>query len=309
MKADLFKHLFVCTLRSVFVLWVVTTATFFMIRWVPGGPFDSERVVDADIMAQLNTYYGLDGSAWEQYKNYYSHLLQGDLGPSFKIPGLRVQEIIKSKLPVSFELGMYAFSLAIIIGIPLGLLAAFYKNTFIERCIHILSLLGISLPNFVIGPLLVLVFAVYYPWFHASGFKTWGDRVLPTIALAAYPISVIIRLLQNSVIEISQQPYIRTAYAKGLSVFKIYSTHILKNAIMPVISYSGPMLAGLLSGSFVVENVFNIPGLGRFFIQAAFNRDYTLILGTILFYTFFLCVFNLVTEVILYYLNPRFLKS
>lgn len=276
-----------------------------MLQIAPGGPFDQEKKLPPDIEANLKAYYGLDKPLIEQYLQYLKNLLHGDLGPSFKYPGWTVNEIIASKIPVSIELGIYALCLALIFGIGIGVISAQYQNTRWDYLPMSLAMIGICLPSFVIGPLLILLFAIKLEWFHSSGWNDMSDRVLPAITMAIFYAAYLARLTRGSMVEVLKQDYIRTAKAKGLTTFKITFVHGLRNGLSSIVSYLGPALAGLISGSFVIETVFNIPGLGHFFVQAAFNRDYTLVLGTVLCYATAIVVFNLITDVILVCLNPR----
>lgn len=299
------KYIFKRFLEAVPILWVVTTLTFLMLQLAPGGPFDQEKPLPPDIEANLKAYYGLDKPLIEQYLQYLNNLLHGNLGPSFKYPGWTVNEIILDKLPVSAELGIYALSLAIIFGIGIGIVASLRQNTYTDYFTMSIAMVGICLPSFVIGPLLILLFAIKLEWLQASGWNDMGDQILPAVTMAFFYTAYLARLTRGGMLEILKQDYIRTAKAKGLSTWKITSVHALRNALPPIISYLGPALAGLISGSFVIETVFNIPGLGHFFVQAAFNRDYTLVLGIVICYAVVIILFNLVADIVLVWLNPR----
>lgn len=301
----MFKYILKRLLEAIPVLLVIITLTFFMLRIAPGGPFDKEKALPPDIEANLKAYYGMDKPLTEQYLQYLKNLLHGNLGPSFKYPGWTVNEIIASKIPVSIELGVYALSLALIFGIGIGVLSAFKQNTLWDYLPMSAAMVGICLPSFVIGPLLILLFAIKLEWFHSSGWSDMSDRVLPAITMAIFYAAYLARLTRGSMVEVLKQDYIRTAKAKGLSTIRVTFVHGLRNGLVPIVSYLGPALAGLISGSFVIETVFNIPGLGHFFVQAAFNRDYTLVLGTVLCYAVAIIVFNLITDIILVCLNPR----
>lgn len=292
-------------LEAIPVLLVITLLTFSMLHIAPGGPFDQEKPLPADIEANLRAYYGLDKPLFEQYIQYLKNLLHGKLGPSFKYPGWTVNEIIANKIPVSMELAIYSLIIALFFGVLIGIFAALNQNTFLDYLPMSLAMIGICLPSFVIAPLLILLFAIKLEWFHTSGWNTMSDRVLPAITLAIFYTAYLARLTRGSMLDVLQQDYIRTAKAKGLSPFRITFIHALRNALPPIVSYLGPALAGLISGSFVIETVFNIPGLGHFFVQAAFNRDYTLVLGTVLCYAIAIVIFNLIADVILVCLNPK----
>lgn len=299
------KYILKRLLEAIPVLLVIITLTFFMLQIAPGGPFDQEKALPADIEANLKAYYGLDKPVLEQYFKYLNNLIHGKLGPSFKYPGWTVNEIIASKIPVSIELGIYALVLALLFGISIGVIAAVNQSTKWDYLPMGVAMVGICLPSFVIGPLLILFFSIKLQWFPSSGWSDMSHRILPAITMAIFYAAYLARLTRGSMVEILNQDYIRTAKAKGLSTVKITFVHALRNALTPIISYLGPALAGLISGSFVIETVFNIPGLGHFFIQAAFNRDYTLVLGTVLCYATAIVIFNLITDLMLVWINPR----
>lgn len=301
----MFKYILKRFFEAIPVLLIIITLTFFMLQIAPGGPFDQEKPLPADIKASLEAYYGLDKPLFTQYLQYLRNLLHGDLGPSFKYPGWSINEIIANKLPVSIELGFYALMIAIIFGISIGILAACNQNTYLDYIPMGAAMIGICLPSFVIGPLLMLIFAIELHWLPASGWYDWTNRILPAITMGLFYAAYLARLTRGSMVEVLKQDYIRTAKAKGLSNVKIAFVHALRNGLIPIISYLGPALAGLISGSFVIETIFNIPGLGQLFIQSAFNRDYTLVLGTVLCYATALVVFNLFTDLLLVFLNPR----
>lgn len=276
-----------------------------MLHVAPGGPFDQEKPLPADIEANLKAYYGLDKPVIEQYFQYLKNLLHGNLGPSFKYPGWSVNEIIANKIPVSIELGLYSLIIALFFGVIIGIIASLNQNTYLDYIPMGLAMIGICLPSFVIGPLLILLFAIKLEWFHTSGWNDMSDRILPSITMAVFYTAYLARLTRSSMLDVLHQDYIRTAKAKGLSPARVTFIHAFRNALPPVISYLGPALAGLISGSFVIETVFNIPGLGQFFVQAAFNRDYTLVLGTVLCYAIAIIVFNLIADIFLVLLNPK----
>jgi oligopeptide transport system permease protein len=292
-------------LEMIPVLFLVATATFFMIRLAPGGPFSRERNVPPEVLRNLEKHYGLDQPLWKQYTSYLGHLLQGDLGPSFKYPTRTVNELIADSFPVSLELGSIGLLIALVLGIPAGVFAALRPNTRQDFLTMGVAMTGICLPNFVIGPLLVLAFAIKLEMFNASGWFVWQDRFLPALTLGLAFAARIARLTRGGMLEVLNQDYIRTARAKGLSESAVVLRHALKLGLMPVIAYLGPAIAGLLTGSFVVETIFQIPGLGRFFVTAAFNRDYTMVLGTVLFYAALILVMNFLVDLLQIYLNPK----
>jgi len=293
-------------LQIVAVLWVIITATFFMIRFVPGGPFTAEKAVTPEILRNLEAHYGLDRPLWQQYLDYMGKLvLHGDLGPSFKYASRSVNEIIADKLPVSLELGGLALGIALVIGLPLGLVAAIRRNTLFDYLCSSVAMLGICVPTFVLGPLLVLFFAIKLGWANASGWYGPNDRVLPALTLGLVYAAYVARLTRGGMLEVLGQDYIRTARAKGASVARILWQHALRGGLLPVVSFLGPAIAGILTGSFVIETIFQIPGLGREFVQSAFNRDYTLVLGTVTLYATLIVTLNLAVDIAQVWLNPR----
>lgn len=293
-------------LQAIPVILVVITVTFFLVRAAPGGPFSNEKAVSDDVKAALEAHYKLDLPAHEQYFAYMSDLFHGDLGPSFNFPSRNVNELIFQGLPVTLELGLYAMLIAIVIGITAGVIAALKPNTLQDYLPMSFSMIGICMPSFLLGPVLVLVFAVWLDWLPVSGWgDSSGDKILPSITLGAMYAAYIARLSRSGMLEVLSQDYLRTARAKGLPEHIVILKHALRGGLMPVISYLGPAFAAILSGSFVVETVFRIPGLGRFYVQAAFNRDYTMILGTTVFLATLIVVFNLLSDILAAWLNPR----
>lgn len=293
-------------LQAIPVLLIVITVTFFMVRIAPGGPFDAEKTVPPEVLKSLNERYHLDDPLYLQFYDYLKNISHGDFGPSFKYPGRSVTEMITIGLPITFELGMYAIFIALTIGISAGLLAAIRPNSAQDYIPMSISMVGICLPTFLLGPLLVLVFSIWIEWLPVSG---WGDspmdKVLPSLTLGFAYAAYIARLTRGGMLEILSQDYIRTARAKGLSEKAVIFKHALKGGLLPVVSFLGPAIAGLLTGSFVIETIFQIPGLGRFYIQAAFNRDYTMIMGTTIFFSTMIIIFNLLSDVIAALINPR----
>ncbi len=292
-------------LETIPVLLIIITATFFMIRFVPGGPFTSEKAVSPEIKANLEAHYGLDKPLYQQYFDYLGSLMKGDFGPSFKYPNRTVNEIIADKLPVSLELGLTSLVVALILGITLGVIAAIKRNTWMDYFSSAIAMTGICIPTFVLGPLLVLVFAIHLGWFNASGWYTSYDRVLPAATLGLVYSAYVARLTRGGMLEILNQDYIRTARAKGANEFRVIFRHALRGGLLPVVSFLGPAIAGILTGSFVIETIFQIPGLGREFVNSAFNRDYTLVLGTVILYASLIIVLNLVVDVVQVWLNQK----
>ena len=292
-------------LQTIPVLFVIVTATFFMVRFVPGGPFTSEKAIPPEILRNLEAHYGLDQPLWRQYTKYLGRVVRGDLGPSFKYANHSVNEIIAAKLPISLELGGEALFVALLVGLPLGVLAAVRRNTWLDYLASSVGMLGICVPTFVLGPLLVLFFAIHLGWANASGWYDWTDRVLPALTLGFVYAAYIMRLTRGGMLEVLNQDYIRTARAKGASELRIVLGHALRGGLLPVVSFLGPAVAGILTGSFVIETIFQVPGLGREFVNSAFNRDYTLVLGTVILYASLIVVCNLVVDVAQVWLNPK----
>ena len=291
--------------QAIVVLFVIITGCFFMMKLAPGGPFDSEKKVPEEIRKQLEAHYRLDRPLFQQYTDYLAGLARGDLGPSFKYSNRSVNEIIGGAFPVSMELGAYALLVALVIGLGAGVLAALRPNTLTDYVPMSFAMVGISLPTFVFGPLLVLAFAIHWRIFNASGWDSARDRVLPALTLGIYYAAYIARLARGGMLEILNQDFIRTARAKGASPWRIVIKHALRGGLLPVVSYLAPTVAGLMTGSFVVETIFQIPGLGRHFVTATFNRDYTLILGTALFLAAFILTMNFLADIALAWLNPK----
>lgn len=293
-------------LQTIPVLFILITATFFMVRFVPGGPFTAEKAVTKEVLANLNAHYGLDKPLYVQYFNYLSSVvLHGDLGPSFKYPNRTVNEIIAQKLPVSMELGAVSLVIALFIGLVFGIIASLKPNSWLDYLPSSFSTIGICLPTFVLGPLLVLVFAIWLGQFNASGWYTARDGVLPSITLGFYYAAYIARLTRGGMREILSQDFIRTARAKGASEARVILKHALKGGLLPVVSFLGPAIAGIVSGSFVIETIFQIPGLGREFVTSVTNRDYTLILGTTIVYACLIIFMNLLVDIVQVWLNPK----
>ena len=292
-------------LQAIPTLWLVATATFVLLRIAPGGPFDDEKPVSPEIKAQIEAHYGLDEPLLVQYFQFFGNILRGDLGPSYKYAGWDVQEIIAQSFPVSLELGLWALLLALIIGIPIGSIAALRHKKSTENILMGISAVGICLPSFVIAPILILVFSLQLGWFNPIGWVSASDRVLPVLSLSLLYVAYIARLSRGGMLDVLQQDYIRTARAKGITNWLIIVRHALRTALLPVLSYIGPTAAGLISGSFVVETIFFIPGLGPFFVNAALNRDYTMVMGTVLFYAVLIILFNLIVDLIQMWMQPR----
>jgi len=301
----MFKFLLQRLLIAIPVLWVAITIAFILVRLAPGGPFTDERAYPPHTLEQLQRHYGLDAPLPVQYVRYLAGLLRGDLGPSLTQGGRTVQEVITTALPISLELGAWSLLVAMLIGIPAGLASALKPGSALDHATMASALIGICIPPFVLGPLLVLFFSLQLGWVHAAGWNTASDRILPSITLGIVYAAYIARLARAGLLEVLPMDYIRTAHAKGLHPVRVIGIHALKPGILPVVSFMGPAIAGLISGSFVVETLFHIPGLGRVFVSAAFNRDYTLVLGLVAFYAALVIACNTLVDVVLALLNPR----
>lgn len=288
-------------------MFIIVTLTFFMIRLAPGGPFDLERPLDPLIMANLNKAYNLDAPLWSQYLTYLGNLLQGDLGPSFTRRDFTVNDLFAHGLPVSIMLGAMALSLAIVIGTTLGAIAALRQNSGVDYAIVALATFGITTPTFVVAPTLSLVFGVLLGLTPTGGWSGANPIywVLPITTMALPQIAVIARLVRGATIEALRSNHVRTARAYGLPQRVVVGVHALRGAMLPAVSYLGPTAAGLLTGSVVVETIFGIPGIGRYFVQGALGRDYTLVMGTVVVIAVFIVLFNLIVDLIYAVLDPR----
>jgi oligopeptide transport system permease protein len=288
-------------------LFIIITLSFFVIRIAPGGPFDEEQTLPPEIKANLEAAYGLDKPLLEQYGRYLSGLVRGDFGPSFKFKDFTVTELIAQGLPVSLMLGLSAVLLALLIGIPLGTLAALRQNSPTDYGIMAVAVLGIALPSFVTGPLFALIFGLYLRWFPVAGYESGDPQflVLPVITLALPVIAYIARLTRGSLLEILRTNFVRTARAKGLAERQVILRHALRPALLPVVSYLGPATAFVITGSLVVETVFGLPGSGRYLVQGAINRDYTLVMGMIVVYGGLTLTLNLIADLLYGWLDPR----
>jgi oligopeptide transport system permease protein len=288
-------------------LLILIAIAFFMIRVAPGGPFDTERALLPEIEANLRTAYHLDEPLYQQFLRYLGGLVQGDFGPSFQYRDFTVTELIMTGFPVSLRLGGAAILLAFVIGTLAGSIAALRQNSRVDYSVMAVSMTGISIPNFVMAPILILVFAVYLGWLPAGGLGdgSISNMVLPVIALALPQIAYIARLTRGSMIEVLRSNFIRTARAQGLSTTRILLRHALKPALLPVVSYLGPATAAVITGSVVIEQIFGVPGLGRFFVQGALNRDYTLVMGVVIFYGVLIIVFNFLVDLAYAWLDPK----
>ncbi|MDA9095836.1 ABC transporter permease [Porticoccaceae bacterium] len=293
-------------LQAIPVLLIVISLTFFLVHSAPGGPFSADKAVPPEVIKALEAQYNLDQPLWQQYVSYLGDIVQGDFGPSFKYPGRDVSELIAAGLPATAELAFYAMLVALVIGVSAGVAAAMRPNTAQDYIPMSAAMIGICMPSFLLGPLLVLIFGIHLEWLPVSGWGDMpGDKILPAITLGTGYAAYIARLSRGGMLEVLSQDYIRTARAKGLSEALVIAKHALRGGLIPVVAFLGPAFAGLLGGSFVVETIFQIPGLGRFYVQAAFNRDYTMILGTTVFFATLIIVFNLLSDMLAIWLNPK----
>lgn len=286
-------------------LFVLITAAFFMMRAAPGGPFDDERVMPPEIRQAMEAAYHLDQPVWRQYLIYLGNIARGDLGPSFQYENHSVNELIAAGFPVSLQLGGLALLLALLVGCSMGTIAALRQHSAADHAVMGAAMTGISIPNFVIAPLLILGFAVWLGWLPAGGWGSPRHLLLPVVAMALPQIAYIARLTRGSMIETLRAPYIRTARAKGLPMRSVVLRHALRPALLPVLSYLGPAAASLITGSVVMEQIFSIPGLGRHFVQGALNRDYTVVLGVVIFYGALIILFNFLVDLLYGVLDPR----
>lgn len=289
----------------VLVLVAVSLITFVLMHLIPGGPWDREKALAPQVVANLNAKYGLDKPLFVQYGNYMWGLLHGDLGVSYSFQDRSVTSILMQGLPKTATLGLTAFVLAIFVGIPLGMAAALRQNSAVDYASVLFSTIFASIPGFVLGILLMILFAVVLHWLPTGGWGTPGQIVMPAIALAALPAAFIARITRASTLEVLRQDYVRTARAKGLLERVVLVRHVLRNALIPVLTISGPELAMLVSGSFIIEQLFSIPGIGRLFVQGVFARDYGLVMGSILFYAFAVAVINLLVDILYAAVDPR----
>lgn len=299
------KYIIKRTGMALLTIWTVATLTFFVMNLVPGGPFLSEKAISPEATAALEAKYGLDKPLIEQYFTYMKDALHGDFGDSLKQRGRTVAEIITSKFPVSAKLGGLAVLVSLLIGVPLGCVSAFNRGKWLDKLIIVIATCGIAVPSFVVCTILMYVFGMELGWFPTFGLNTPLHYVMPVMALAFYPTAYITRLMRSSMLDVLGQDYMRTAKAKGLSQFVSLFKHALRNAILPVVTYVGPMMAYTISGSFIVEKIFTIPGLGGEFIGSITARDYTIIMGTTIFLATLMVIVNLLVDILYTIIDPR----
>ena len=299
------KYILKRILLAIVTIWAVATLTFFLMNMVPGGPFLSEKAISPQATAALEAKYGLDKPLWQQYLTYMAGASHGDFGDSLKQRGRTVMDIITMKFPVSARVGGVSVLVALLLGVPLGCIAALKRGKFLDNLISVVSTCGIAVPSFVICTLLLYFFGVKLQILPTMGLTSWKHYIMPVMALAFYPTAYIMRLMRSSMLDVLGQDYMRTAKAKGLAGGKILFKHALRNAILPVITYVGPLLAYTVTGSFVVEKIFTIPGLGGEFITAINGRDYTLIMGTTIFLATLIILMNVVVDIVYKIVDPR----
>ena len=290
---------------AIIILWVIITVTFASMHAIPGGPFTTEKKLPPQVKASIEAKYHLDDPVWKQYGDYLGGVITGDLGPSYKYEGRSVNDIISDAFPISAQLGLLSLMMAVVGGIAAGAISAMRPNGIVDYAVTILSTIGISVPTFIIGAVLVYVVGFELGWFPVALWRGPSYMVLPVLTLAAQPMAFIARLTRSGLLDVYQQEYIRTARAKGLSSWTILTRHALGNAILPVITYLGPLAASLLTGSFIVETIFAIPGLGQYFVTSIYNRDYTVILGITIFYSALVVFLNILVDMIYPLIDPR----
>jgi oligopeptide transport system permease protein len=291
--------------QSLITLFLIITFSFFMMRVAPGGPFDSERKLPPEIEANIKAKYKLDQPLVSQYLGYLSDIMKGDLGLSFRYQNYTVNELLYEGMKVSLTLGSLALLFALLIGVPLGIIGSQREESILDHLIVSTTILGISIPNFVLGPVLVMLFAILIPIFPAGGLDSFGSYVLPVFTLSIYYLSYITRLTRIGFIGIKRREFILTARAKGLSEPVIIFRHMLRGGILPLVSYLGPAAAGIITGSIVIEKIFNVPGIGQHFVQGALNRDYTLVMGVVVFYSTLIITFNFLIDLVYLVLDPQ----
>lgn len=286
-------------------LFVVSTITFMLMHAIPGGPFTSERSLTPEIEQALKEKYNLDAPLHEQYLDYMGNLLKGDLGVSYKKKGVTVNEIIIQTFPASAKIGMLAVVVILLVGIPLGIISALKQNSVTDYIITIIATIGVTIPSFVVGTFIIYIFSGKLGWLPAGGLESWKGYIGPVIALAGFSIAYVARLTRSSMLEVLRQDYIRTARANGLSKWSVIGKHALKNALIPVVTYVGPMIASILTGSFVIEKIFAIPGMGKYFVESVTNRDYTVLMGITIFYAAIYIVMVFIVDIAYGLIDPR----
>lgn len=291
---------------SVLTLLVVFTVTFFLMNLIPGGPFTGDKNLPPNILHNLEVKFGLDQPLLIQYLHYFKNVfLHFDFGVSIKQPGMTVTQIIATYFPVSARLGLISIAIAVFIGTILGIIAALKNGRAGDRTVMVIATIGTSVPSFVLGTVALILFGVTFPILPTTGLDSWQNYIMPGFALSFFPLSFCSRLMRSSMLDVINQDYIKTARAKGLTEQKVVFKHAMRNAILPIVTYLGPLMAQVLTGSFVIESIFSIPGLGSFFVQSINNRDYAVILGTTIFYGAFLIAMNFIVDMLYILIDPR----
>lgn len=303
----MFKLIFKRVLEAIPTMLFLITISFFMMRLAPGSPFTGERNLPPAVLANIEAKYHLNDPIWLQFLNYLKQLAQGDFGPSFKYKDYTINELLAQALPVSVEIGLYAFIIAVVLGIGLGVIAALKQNSWLDYILMALAMTGVVMPSFVKAPLLVLIFAVILKWFPAGGWNggAFMNLVLPVAALAIGYVASIARITRGSMIEVMNSPYIRTAKAKGLPLSHIVIKHALRPAMLPIISYLGPAFVGIITGSIVIETIFGLPGIGQLFVNGALNRDYSLVLSLTILVGVLTILFNAIVDILYAVIDPK----
>ncbi|MGR5061631.1 oligopeptide ABC transporter permease OppB [Photobacterium sp. DNB22_13_2] len=288
-------------------LLVLITISFFLMRFAPGNPFSSERPLPPEVMANIEAKYGLDKPVFEQYTTYLGNIVQGDFGPSFKYKDFTVNELVTKALPVSAKIGFFAFIFALVMGVTVGTIAALKQNSWIDYCIMSTAMAGVVMPSFILAPVLIYIFSINLGWLPAGGWNDGGMKymLLPMMGMSLLYVATFARITRGSMIETLNSNFIRTARAKGLGYGYIIIKHALKPALLPVVSYMGPAFVGIITGSVVIETIFGLPGIGKLFVNAAFNRDYSLVLGITILIGSLTIIFNAIVDIVLAYIDPK----
>jgi oligopeptide transport system permease protein len=294
-------------LEAIPTMLVLITVSFFLMRFAPGSPFSSERTLPPQVMANINAKYGLDKPVFDQYTTYLTNVIQGDFGPSFKYKDFTVNELVASALPVSAKIGAFAFIFAVIFGVLVGTLAALRQNTWMDYTVMSTAMLGVVMPSFVLAPCLIYLFSIHLHWFPAGGWLDGSFKYmfLPVIGMSMLYVATFARITRGSMIETLNSNFIRTARSKGLSYSYIVIHHALKPAMLPIVSYMGPAFVGIITGSVVIETIFGLPGIGKLFVNAAFNRDYSLVMGVTILIGFLFILFNAIVDILLASIDPK----
>lgn len=301
----MFKYSLKRIVSMVITLFLIATITFVLMHSIPGGPFSGEKALNPEVQKALEEKYNLNAPLTKQYTDYIGNLVKGDLGVSFKKQGVTVNEMIAQSFPASAQIGALSVLMILVIGIPLGVVSALKQNSIIDYTIMVIATIGVTIPSFVIGTFIMYIFSEKLSWIPAGGLEEWRGYIGPVIALAGFSIAYVTRLMRSSMLEVLRQDYIRTARANGLSKWRVIGKHALKNALIPVVTYVGPMVASILTGSFVVEKIFAIPGMGKYFVESVTNRDYTVIMGMTVFYAAIYIVMVFIVDVAYALIDPR----